>query len=55
MGAFSMEQLNLEPEYHKQKEKINNALSHLQETDILIMKANYPELYKQLLDIASVL
>lgn len=50
-----MEQLNLEPQYHEEKDDIEKVLSHLQETDILIMKANYPELYEQLLDLASVL
>lgn len=44
--------LNLSPQYHKEQEQIAKALSHIGDMDILILKANYPQLYGHLIDIA---
>lgn len=43
--------LNLNPEYEELTQRIAKALSHIGDMDILIMKANHPEIYEGLLDI----
>jgi len=47
--------LNLSPEYHETQAKIAKALAHIGDMDIMILKANYPDTYEHLVDIAATL